>query len=43
LFDYNKILSVCLQYLSVCLSDWYVFKNTLKKLPIAYRLSPVSS
>jgi hypothetical protein len=24
----------------VCLSVWYAFDNTLKKLPIAYRLSP---
>ena len=41
LFDYNQILSVCLQCLSVCLSDWYAFSFLRGFEKVAYSLSPI--
>ena len=40
-FDYNKILSVHLQCLSVCLSDWYAFSFLRDFEKVAYCLSPI--
>ncbi len=41
LFDHNKFLSVCLQCLSVWLSDWYAFSSLRDFEKVAYRLLPI--